>query len=95
VGSGCRARGSADYGCTSSGLGAGQHRWVIFSGNIYVTAAEQLEGQIDATAANGVHWGSRSALVATLSRFLELMTKLEVLGSRRSADWTEDKADAL
>jgi hypothetical protein len=95
VGSGCRAGGSADYGCTSSGLGAGQRRWVIFSSNIYVAAAELLEGQIDAAAANEVHWGSCFALVATISHFLELMTKLEVLGSGCSADCTEDKADAL
>jgi hypothetical protein len=34
-------------------------------------------------------------LVATVSPFLEVKTKLEVLGSRRSADLTEDEADAL
>jgi hypothetical protein len=41
---------------------------------------ELLEGWIDATAANGVRWGSHSALVATVSHFPELKTELEVLG---------------
>jgi hypothetical protein len=31
--------------------------------------------------ANGVSWGTRSALVATLSHFLELDDELELLGS--------------
>jgi hypothetical protein len=30
---------------------------------------ELHEGRIDAAAANGVDWGSRSALVATVSHF--------------------------
>jgi hypothetical protein len=59
------------------------------------TVAEQLEDQIDAAAANGVRWGSRSALVAAVLHFPELKTDLEVLGSRRSADLTKDEADAL
>jgi hypothetical protein len=59
------------------------------------TAVELLEGWNDAAATNGVHWGSRSVLVAAVSHFLELKTKLELLGSRCNADLTEDKADAL
>jgi hypothetical protein len=43
--------------------------------------AERLEGQIDITAANGVHWGSYSALVAIVSHFLVLDANLEVLRS--------------
>jgi hypothetical protein len=39
--------------------------------------------------------GSRSTLVAAVSHFSELMTELEVHGSRRSIDFTKDKADAL
>jgi hypothetical protein len=33
------------------------------------TVAELLEGWIDTAAANGVHWGPRSALVAAVSHF--------------------------
>jgi hypothetical protein len=58
-------------------------------------ATELLEGRIDATAANGVRWGSHSALLAVVSHFLELTTDLEVLGSGHSADLTEDETDAL
>jgi hypothetical protein len=58
-------------------------------------AAELLKGRIDAAAANGVHWGSSSTLVAAMSHFLELKTKLEVLWSGHNADLTEDKEDAL
>jgi hypothetical protein len=56
---------------------------------------ELLEGQIDAAAANGVCWGSRSMLFAAVSHFLELKTELEVLGSGRNVDLTEDEVDAL
>jgi hypothetical protein len=59
------------------------------------TVAELLEGRVYAAAANGVRWGSRSALVATVSHFLELKTELELLGSGRSVDLTEDEADTL
>jgi hypothetical protein len=38
---------------------------------------------------------SCSVLVATVSHFLELKTELEMPRSGRSADLTEDKADAL
>jgi hypothetical protein len=38
---------------------------------------------------------SHSAWVATVSHFLELDVDLEVLGSGRSAELTEDKAEAL
>jgi hypothetical protein len=58
-------------------------------------AAGLLEGWIDATAANGVCWGSHSAFVAAVSHFPELKTELEVLGSRHIIDLTEDEADAL
>jgi hypothetical protein len=59
------------------------------------TVAELLERRIDAMAANGVHWGSCSVLVAAMLHFPELKTKLEVLGSRRNVDLTKDEADAL
>jgi hypothetical protein len=59
------------------------------------TVAELLKGRINAAATNGVCWGSRSALVTVVSHFPELKTKLEVLGSKRSTDLTEDEADAL
>jgi hypothetical protein len=50
--------------------------------------AELLEGQIDATTANGVCWGTRSALVTALSHILELKSELKLLGSGRNADRT-------
>jgi hypothetical protein len=51
---------------------------------------ELLEGCIDASTANGVHWGTRSALVVTLSHFPELEIKLEQLRSTCNADLTDD-----
>jgi hypothetical protein len=45
--------------------------------------------------ANGVCRGTRSALVAALSHFLELEAELELLGSGCNADLTYDQADAL
>jgi hypothetical protein len=51
---------------------------------------ELLEDRIDTATANGVRWGIRSVLVATLSHFLQLGTKLELLGSRRNMDLMED-----
>jgi hypothetical protein len=58
-------------------------------------AVELLKGQINVATANRVRWGSCSALVATVSHFLEFKTKLEVLGSGHSTDLTLDEADAL
>jgi hypothetical protein len=57
--------------------------------------AELLKGRIDAVAANKVRWGTRSALVATLSPFLELKSELELLGSGHNANLIEDQSDAL
>jgi hypothetical protein len=54
-----------------------------------------LEGQIDATTANGVRWGSHSTLVAAMSHFLVLKAELEVLGSGCSANLIEDEVDAF
>jgi hypothetical protein len=59
------------------------------------TVVVLLEGQIDAMASNRVHWGSYSALVAAVSHFPELKSKLEVLGSGHNMDLTEDEANAL
>jgi hypothetical protein len=39
--------------------------------------------------------GTRTALVAALSHFLELKSELEMLGSRSNANLTEDQAYAL
>jgi hypothetical protein len=58
-------------------------------------AAKLLEGHINAAATNGVRWGTRSVLVATLSHFLELETELEVLVSGCNVDLTKDQVDAL
>jgi hypothetical protein len=57
--------------------------------------AERLEGQIDATTANGVCWGSRSTLVATVLHFPELDIDLEVLGSGSNVSLIEGEVDAL
>jgi hypothetical protein len=59
------------------------------------TAGELLEGRIDAATTDGVYWGSSSMLVAIVSLFLELKTKLEELKSVHNADMTKDDADAL
>jgi hypothetical protein len=58
-------------------------------------AAEEVENQINTADANGVQWGTRSALVAILLHFRELEPKLELLGSGRDAYLIEDQADAL
>jgi hypothetical protein len=57
--------------------------------------AELLEVQIDAVAANGVRWGSCSALVAAVSDFLKLDIDLEVLRSGHNAGLKEGEVDAL
>jgi hypothetical protein len=54
-----------------------------------------LKGRIDAATANGVRWGTRSALVAALLHFSELKFELELLGSGHNVDLTEDQANAL
>jgi hypothetical protein len=59
------------------------------------STAELLEGYVDTEAANGVHWGTRSTLVACLSHFPKLVTEVELLGSKRNADLLEDHVDAL
>jgi hypothetical protein len=57
--------------------------------------AGQLDCQIDATTANGVRWGSHSALVAVVSHIPELDADLDVLVSKRNAGLIEDEVDAL
>jgi hypothetical protein len=57
--------------------------------------AEEIENRINTVAANGVQWGTRSALVATLSHYLKLKSRLELLGSRCNGDLSDDQADAL
>jgi hypothetical protein len=59
------------------------------------STAQLIEDCVDITTANGVYWGTRSALAATLSHFLKMEGELELLGSRRNMDLTEDQADAL
>jgi hypothetical protein len=54
-----------------------------------------LEDQIDTTTAIGIRWGTRSAFVAALLHFLKLKTEVELLGSWRNLDLTEDQADTL
>jgi hypothetical protein len=59
------------------------------------SAAELIDDHIDAVATNGVHCGTRSALVAAMSYFLELGTEMELHGPEHNADLTEDQVDAL
>jgi hypothetical protein len=54
-----------------------------------------LEGRLDIMAANGVHWGTRSVLIAALSHFQLMEAELEMLGSDRHAALTEDQVDSL
>jgi hypothetical protein len=59
------------------------------------TAVEQLEGQVDAVANNGVHFGNQSTFVAILSHFLELDAVLELFGYRLNVNLTEDQVDTF
>jgi hypothetical protein len=59
------------------------------------TIVELHDDRIYTAAANGVGWGTWSALVATLSHFKEPKTVLELLGSERNVDLTEDQPNAL
>jgi hypothetical protein len=56
---------------------------------------EEVEKRINTTAANRVRWVVRSALVTILSHFPKLETELELLGSGRGVDLSDDQADAL
>jgi hypothetical protein len=53
--------------------------------------AEEVQNRIILAAANGVRWGTRSALIAGCSHFLELEHELELLGSGRDADLSGDR----
>jgi hypothetical protein len=59
------------------------------------TVVGQLEVWIDAASTNGVLWGSRSVLVATVSHFPELDANLKVLVSGCNTGLTEGKVDGL
>jgi hypothetical protein len=58
-------------------------------------AAELLEGLVDVVTTNKVRWGTRSALVDTLSHFPELEAELEILRFGRNTALMEDQVDAL
>jgi hypothetical protein len=58
-------------------------------------AVEDVENWINTATTNGVQWGTRSALVVVLSHFPELEPELELLGSGRDADLSNNWADAL
>jgi hypothetical protein len=57
--------------------------------------AEEVENRVNTTAANGVRWGTRFALVVILSHFHELKSELELIGSGRDANLSDDQVDAL
>jgi hypothetical protein len=59
------------------------------------SAADLIEGRVQAAAANGVHWGARLALITALLHFPKLEPKLELLGSGRNVDLTKSQLDAL
>jgi hypothetical protein len=73
-----------------SSLAAALSSMVVLS-----SMAELIEDHMDTVATNGVYWGTRSMLVATLSHFSEIGTELELLMSGRNMDLTEDLVDAL
>jgi hypothetical protein len=54
------------------------------------SAAELLKGRIDVVVGNRVRWGTRSALVAAMSHFLDLGTELELLGLGHNVDLAVD-----
>jgi hypothetical protein len=56
---------------------------------------KEVKGRINTAPANGVPWGTRSMLVATLSHFWELKFEQELLGFGRNADLIDDEVDAL
>jgi hypothetical protein len=56
---------------------------------------ELLEGWVDATIANQIHWGTQLVLVAALSHFLKLEAKLELLRSTCNTILKEDQLDTL
>jgi hypothetical protein len=53
------------------------------------SVADLIEGRIDATVPNGVHWGPRLALTTALSHFPKLKPDLELLGPGHNADVME------
>jgi hypothetical protein len=57
-------------------------------------AVELLMGRIDSVVDNGVRWGTRSALVATLSHFLELKSerKVDLIEDQVHTLWTQVRA---
>jgi hypothetical protein len=70
------------------------HRGPVGTSSLVVSlssATELIEDHIDMAATNGVRWGTKSALVAVISHFLEL----ELLESGRNANLTEDHVVTL
>jgi hypothetical protein len=58
------------------------------------STADLIEGRVDATGANGFHWGARLALIIALSHFPEVEPKLELHGPGHNADLIESQLDA-
>jgi hypothetical protein len=67
----------------------------VFLATSLSSVAELIEGCVDIAAANGVRWGTMSALATALSHFPKLETELELLGSGCNVDLTEDQVDDL
>jgi hypothetical protein len=57
--------------------------------------AYEVEKWVNAMAANGVRWGTRSALVTALSYFPELEPELELLRFGQDIDLSGSQADVL
>jgi hypothetical protein len=53
------------------------------------SAADLIEGRVDAATVNGVHWRARLALTAALSHFPKLEPEMGLLRSGRNADLAE------
>jgi hypothetical protein len=81
------------YICSGSGTGGAG-----ISSSLVVSLAmvmEEVGNRIYTVTANGVRWGTRSMLVAVLSHFPKQEPELELLGSGRDANLSDDQADAL
>jgi hypothetical protein len=56
---------------------------------------EQIDGRVDAAAANWVHCGARLVLAIVLLHFLKLELELELLEFRYNADLSKDEMEVL
>jgi hypothetical protein len=58
-------------------------------------STELMEGHVNATAINRVHWGARLALTAVLPHFPLLEPEFELLGSGYNVNLMKDEMEAF